>query len=701
MFPVHAMDDVCVICNKQCQKDCPDVITIGKKGSEGINLASVKRADNIKTVSGQKVHKECRRLYCLPQDVERAQKEQNEQPPARRSSLVRSAEKSFTFKSDCLYCGTRVDFSEDKKRQREAYPVTTIETKDNILKLCAERQDTWAEVVKARVLHVHDLPAADAVYHQSCNVNFRTGRQIPKDYVTEETANKKRKTGRPQNKVKQNAFTAVVKYLQENDEEQITFDDLCLKMEEYLEHCENWAYGHTHMKEKLKEHFGDRIVVTNVNGRPNVVTFKTTADAILQEFHAQSFGKDQEEEKMSIIRTAAKLIKQDIKAIVTSDTSYPKVDEDLEKHIQFLPFSLQVFLDHLVAGKHRFKLASIGQTVMQAARPRALVAPLQIGLAVQVHHAFASRFLIDTLNSHGFCSSYNEVQRYSKNAAVQQSTDIPSFNGEFVQYSADNVDHNVRTLDGRDTFHGMGIISTVTPGTKHVHCIPRRHCEREEITSVGHIQIVQPIEPRRPVEVRYNDVVIKRVTDPSRNIDLLWDMSLLFDTETQTGWGGTMQLVLQGDHPGKSSVVFLPMIDMKPSDNTCIYSTLKFLSEHAQKHNVHTPIVTFDQPLWWKAYNLIQTEPFSSTIHNVVVRLGGLHTEMSFIGAIGHLMAESGLKELLELVYASNAVDHILTGKAIARAVRGHFLVDAALNTLIYAAALQVSIPPLQSTSGE
>ena len=91
---------------------------------------------------------------------------------------------------------------------------------------------------------------------------------------------------------------------------------------------------------------------------------------------------------------------------------------------------------------------------MQAARPRALMSLLQI----------------DTLNSHGFCSSYSEVQQFSRNAAVHHYTDIPDLNGEFVQYAADNVDHNVRTLDGKDTFHGMGIISTVTPGTEHACC---------------------------------------------------------------------------------------------------------------------------------------------------------------------------------------------------------------------------------------
>ena len=32
----------------------------------------------------------------------------------------------------------------------------------------------------------------------------------------------------------------------------------------------------------------------------------------------------------------------------------------------------------------------------------------------------------------------------------------------FTQYIADNVDHNVITLDGSGTFHGMGITSAST-----------------------------------------------------------------------------------------------------------------------------------------------------------------------------------------------------------------------------------------------
>ena len=112
------------------------------------------------------------------------------------------------------------------------------------------------------------------------------------------------------------------------------------------------------------------------------------------------------------------------------------------------------------------KRASIGQAIMQAARPRVLLAPLKIGLDVQLHHHFASRLLIDSLHRLGFCYSYQEVQTFEKNAAVTQGTGIPNDTSEFVQYVADNVDHHLRTLDGNDKFRGMGLIATVTPGTK-------------------------------------------------------------------------------------------------------------------------------------------------------------------------------------------------------------------------------------------
>ena len=53
---------------------------------------------------------------------------------------------------------------------------------------------------------------------------------------------------------------------------------------------------------------------------------------------------------------------------------------------------------------------------MQAVRPKAIVAPLQIGLGVQMHRQFGSRFLIDSLHSHGFAL---HIQRSRNSKEVQ------------------------------------------------------------------------------------------------------------------------------------------------------------------------------------------------------------------------------------------------------------------------------------------
>ncbi|KAK2717494.1 hypothetical protein QYM36_006318, partial [Artemia franciscana] len=91
-----------------------------------------------------------------------------------------------------------------------------------------------------------------------------------------------------------------------------------------------------------------------------------------------------------------------------------------------------------------------------------------------------------------------------------------------------------------------------------------------------------------------------------------------------------------------------------------------------------TPVITFDQPLWWKSMKTRKSDT-TNELSSIVLKLGGFHLMMSFVGCIGHLMEGSGLKEVLELVYATGAVPHILSGKVISRAVRAHILVSSAI----------------------
>ena len=64
---------------------------------------------------------------------------------------------------------------------------------------------------------------------------------------------------------------------------------------------------------------------------------------------------------------------------------------------------------------------------------------------------------------------------------------------------------------------------------------------------------------------------------------------------------------------------------------------------------------------------------------------------MNVLGAIGTLMKGTGLINILESVYGANKVLHMMTGKVVKRAFRGHLLIDKCLNHLIVSATLNAN----------
>ena len=692
----------CCICGETLSDGRPTAV-LTQKGSDSINRVSGTCDDNkIQSRAGQSVHLKCRRDLCRPPKKSTSKVIEEESAIGRRSVNPR-----FSAKEHCFFCGQPAK-NNGRKRGYDVIPVRTKDFQDSIAEICRQREDEWSEIVLGRLEYAQDLHAADAVYHQACSVNFRTGKKIPRQHCSDDSTegSKRPRKGRPVDSAKAMAFLKVAQFLEQNDEEQITISDLVNKMEDYLEGSGEQAYSAVYMKAKLQEHFGDKIVVTNLQKKANVVTFQRTVKSIINEFYLQPKRECDEAEKAKrIVETAAKLLKSDIKNLDVSSDSYPSSDQmsSVEHNLEFIPEFLRLFLRILFVGKDvELQIASVGQAIVQAARPRVVLAPLQLGLGVQMHHHFASKFLIDSLHAHGFCSSYSTVQKYERSAAATQGTDIPShIPGCFVQYAADNVDHNTRTLDGTGTFHGMGIIAMITPATKTTKPVPIKAVSAEEIASAGRIDICHYQGPAENIpQLIYKELRDVRVQDSSENLDLLWKLSQPLLRSPRPAWSGTMQMICNGNYPGQSSVMFLPMIDLDPGDMTCIYSTLVFISEQARRYHF-TPVVTFDQPLWWKALMIVQNEPQESALKSIVLRLGGLHIEMSFLGCIGHLMASSGLQEVLEVVYAKNAVGHMLSGKAVARAIRGHFLVDAALNALLVCSAFNIPLPVNTSVDDE
>ena len=86
-----------------------------------------------------------------------------------------------------------------------------------------------------------------------------------------------------------------------------------------------------------------------------------------------------------------------------------------------------------------------------------------------------------------------------------------------------------------------------------------------------------------------------------------------------------MQAVRDGQYPGASAILFMPMIDQKSPDPGCVYSTMIFACKQVKKYN-STPILTFDQPLYWISEYIIKVSSnVDSVLSNFVMRLGGFH----------------------------------------------------------------------------
>ncbi|XP_021363437.1 uncharacterized protein LOC110456800 [Mizuhopecten yessoensis] len=166
--------ETCVFCLKSFDDDEP-TSQLREKGSESINLVSRQTGDTIIASPGQRVHQGCCRDFIHPRSLKPTTGNVSITP--KRS--LRSTTPDFDLREHCLFCGKPAKVNE-RKRGHDVFPVRTTEFKNNLEAKCMTRNDEWAEEVLGRLqIAPADLHAADAVYHQSCSVNFRTGKMMP------------------------------------------------------------------------------------------------------------------------------------------------------------------------------------------------------------------------------------------------------------------------------------------------------------------------------------------------------------------------------------------------------------------------------------------------------------------------------------------------------------------------------------------
>ena len=203
-----------------------------------------------------------------------------------------------------------------------------------------------------------------------------------------------------------------------------------------------------------------------------------------------------------------------------------------------------------VAKSTDLRIASIGQAIMQAVRPEAIVAPLQIRLGVQMHRQFGSRFLIDSLYSHVFCPFYSEVQKFGRIAAFHQGTEIEGINNEsFILHIADNVDHNIPTTDGLNTFHEMGIIAAVTPRVTATKLVPKVEVLPKDIMQIGSIETHLFHRHINSFCLKFESLQYFNAGDTTGSLEILCKSAWMLKPQGPL-WNGFMQMVHKREHLG-------------------------------------------------------------------------------------------------------------------------------------------------------
>jgi len=94
---------------------------------------------------------------------------------------------------------------------------------------------------------------------------------------------------------------------------------------------------------------------------------------------------------------------------------------------------------------------------------------------------------------------------------------------------------------------------------------------------------------------------------------------------------------------------YLPLIDMTPSDPDTIMTAMSKAKSLTEKYRQDFTVFTGDLQLYRVAVNIVWAYP--EQFDDVVLRLGGMHTLMSFVGCVGTLMTKDGLYEIMDSTF--------------------------------------------------
>ena len=220
---------------------------------------------------------------------------------------------------------------------------------------------------------------------------------------------------------------------------------------------------------------------------------------------------------------------------------------DISGQLALVPESLQMFLRPFV--KMDEKLAIWGQNFIKAYRPRSGVLPYHMGFAIQLDHRFGSKWMLNKLHHLGYSESYAETQNYkycflndknsmgfsdssgTLNTTIEETDDqadaevdielenlstsaaavaenetqsdfsfeirntMASSNCAVAEFVGDNIDLNVVSIYGNNSFHSIGLIkvtSSAPPSAddERINRVKLKSIDKAKILKASEVKIL-------------------------------------------------------------------------------------------------------------------------------------------------------------------------------------------------------------------
>ena len=344
--------------------------------------------------------------------------------------------------------------------------------------------------------------------------------------------------------------------------------------------------------------------------------------------------------------------------------------------------------------KAHLQILNIAQSIVYAASNGRKHTPKHIGAGILIHHVTRSKQLIEFFHAAGESIGYDTVLRIDTSLALEMvekfkangNIFVPSelVSDRFVHFAGDNLDIIEETLDGKGTFH-VTSMAAFQRGPKQVNQQTGSKISRkkalgsvpEELNKIITVEIpAKHALPSFSIPVKEEWFISQQSsTSDYHKMDLAWVMSRMQvkDDQCIPSWTGFNQVVSKIE-PDVSIVGLLPIIPAVAHEMDTLMTVLLKCKDLSKKLNQVTTVVTFDQALYCRARELVWY--FPQDLSNVIIRLGGFHTALNYLSAMGKHLACSGLTDVwIESgMFSECTAEKIMQGKSWNRALHAHKL---------------------------